>query len=138
MTDRQRDLVQSTWEYVLPLADIAVELFYAELFRRDPSLRDFIADKLSAQKRILVPGFAILVRGLDDLDTFLPALRQLGRRHPDHGVHYAAPDSARAALLHTLREILGPLFTPEVEEAWTAVYDLIATTAAADHPRAAA
>ena len=67
MTDRQRDLVQNTWEYVLPLADIAVELFYAELFRRDPSLRDFIGDKLSAQKRILVPGFAILVRGLDGI-----------------------------------------------------------------------
>jgi hemoglobin-like flavoprotein len=137
MTDRQRDQVQNTWEYVLPLADIAVELFYAELFRRDPSLRDFIGDKLSAQKRILVPGFAILVRGLDDLDTFPTALRQLGRRHPGHGIHYAAPDSARGALLHTLREILGPLFTPEAEQAWTAVYDLIAT-AAADHPRVAA
>ena len=137
MTNRQRDLVQCTWEYVLPLADVAVEMFYAELFRRDPSLRDFIADKLSAQKRILVPSFAILVRHLDDLDTFLPALRQLGRRHPRHGVHYASPDSARGALLHTLREILGPLFTPEAEEAWLVVYDLIAT-AATDHSLAAA
>lgn len=129
MTERQRDLVQYTWEYVLPLADIAVEVFYADLFRRDPSLRDFIADKLPAQKRILVPGFAILVRGLSDLDTFLPALRQLARRHSDHSVHYASPDAVRAALLHTLSEMLGPLFTAETEEAWNAVYDLIAETA---------
>lgn len=126
MTPRQRHLVQSTWEYVLPLASIAVELFYARLFRLDPSLRPFIAEKLPAQKRILVPGLTILVHGLNDLDSFLPAIRQLGRRPDCDGIAYAAPDTLRDALLHTLGEILGPLYTLETESAWNAFYDLIA------------
>lgn len=129
MTDRQRDLVRHAWEHLRPHADLAVEIFYADLFRRDPALRDFIGEKLSAQKPPLVPALDTLVRGLDDLDTLLPAVRQLGRHRAEHGLHYAAPGALRAALLHTLHETLGPLFTPEVRQACIAVHDLVAATA---------
>jgi nitric oxide dioxygenase len=39
--------------------------------------------------------------------------------------HY---DTVGAALLWTLEKGLGPAFTPETKEAWTAVYGLLAST----------
>lgn len=126
MTDRQRELVQAVWAYVGPLPDVAVELFYAELFRRDPTLRAFVADRLPAQKRLLFPAIDILVRGLDDPSALRAAARQLGRRHAAGGVEYARPGTVRGALLHVMRETAGPLFTPEAEDAWIAFHDFLA------------
>ena len=39
MTLDQKQLVQNTWEKVLPIADSAATLFYGRLFELDPSTR---------------------------------------------------------------------------------------------------
>jgi nitric oxide dioxygenase len=70
----------------------------------------------------------VAVNGLDRLDQIVPAVQQLGIRHAGYGVkeeHYAA---VAAALLWTLEEGLGADFTPEVKDAWTAAYTVLATT----------
>lgn len=66
------------------------------------------------------------VANLHQLDTILPAVKALGERHKGYGVtadHYAP---VGAALLWTLEKGLGPDFTPETKEAWTAAYTAIA------------
>jgi hypothetical protein len=57
-----------------------------------------------------------------------PAPGSLGRRHAGYGVkdeHYA---TVAAALLWTLEQGLGARFTPDVREAWSAAYGLLAST----------
>jgi hemoglobin-like flavoprotein len=71
---------------------------------------------------------AVAVRGLDDLDSIVPAVQALGRRHAGYGVSPSHFDTVATALLWTLEMGLGPRFTPDVRDAWVAVYTLLTTT----------
>jgi hemoglobin-like flavoprotein len=65
---------------------------------------------------------------LDAPDELLPAVRALGKRHVGYGVIDEHYQLVGAALLWTLETGLGAAFTPEVKDAWTAVYTVLATT----------
>ena len=52
-----------------------------------------------------------------------------GRRHVHYGVQDHEYDSVGTALLWTLERGLGSEFTPEVRNAWTEVYLLVAALA---------
>jgi hemoglobin-like flavoprotein len=68
------------------------------------------------------------VAGLNKPEQILPAVRQLGARHAGYGVQTHHYQTVGAALLWALAQGLGEGFTPEVEEAWTAAYTLLAQT----------
>ena len=68
------------------------------------------------------------VRRLDRLEEIVPAVKQLGARHVQYGVKDEHYDTVAAALVWTLEQGLGPDFTPEVKEAWVAVYGVLAAT----------
>jgi hemoglobin-like flavoprotein len=69
----------------------------------------------------------VVVKSLDRLDQLLPAVQALGRRHAGYGVRPAHFDSVGAALLWTLEQGLGEVFTAEVREAWASAYTAIAS-----------
>jgi hemoglobin-like flavoprotein len=126
MNSDQINLVQSTFEDVRPIAPVAAELFYARLFALDPSLKPLFKSDMSKQGAMLMSMLGSAVKGLSDLDALAPILRNLGARHVNYGVkdeHYV---TVGTALLWTLDQGLGPKFTPEVREAWTAAYGLLA------------
>jgi hemoglobin-like flavoprotein len=128
MTPAQKILVQKTFGQVVPIADTAAALFYGRLFEIDPALRPLFKGDMVEQGRKLMQMIGVAVNGLDRLDQIVPAVQQLGIRHAGYGVkeeHYAA---VAAALLWTLEEGLGADFTPEVKDAWTAAYTVLATT----------
>lgn len=122
MTPRQISLVQASFGPLAGSADAVAKAFYARLFELDPSLRAMFAPDLGAQRVKLMQMLTAAVRGLDDLHTLLPAVRALGRRHAGYGVADAHYDTVGRALLDTLRSGLGAAFTPELEQAWRAVY----------------
>ncbi len=68
----------------------------------------------------------IAVGGLTRLDTIVPAVQELGRRHVGYQVLDKHYDTVAAALLWTLEQGLGAGFTPEVKEAWTITYTTLA------------
>jgi hemoglobin-like flavoprotein len=128
MTERQKTLVQTTFATVAPIADTAASMFYARLFELDPELRRLFTSDLREQGRKLMQMIGVAVNGLDRLDALVPAAKQLGARHAGYGVKDTHYDTVAAALLWTLEEGLGPDFTPEVKDAWTTVYGVLATT----------
>ena len=69
-----------------------------------------------------------VVDGLNRLDQLIPAVSNLGRRHTAYGVTDEHYSSVGRALIWTLEQGLGADFTPEVKEAWTTVYDVLANT----------
>ena len=128
MGPEQVKLVQSSFAAVLPIADEAGKLFYERLFALDPALRPLFKGDMTEQSRTLMRMIAVAVNGLDRLDTIAPALKALGVRHAGYGVrdgHYATVGDA---LLWTLERGLGESFTPDVAEAWSAAYGLLAQT----------
>ena len=126
MTPHQIDLVQQTFAEVKPIAPAAAELFYARLFMLDPGLKPMFKGDMAKQGQMLMSVLGAAVMGLRNLEGLAPVVRKLGARHVAYGVkteHYATVGSA---LLWTLQVGLKEKFTPEVKEAWTAAYTLLA------------
>jgi hemoglobin-like flavoprotein len=140
MTPNQIKLVQTSFAQVAPIAATAADLFYGRLFEIAPQVRPMFPEDLREQKKKLIAMLGTAVAGLSNLDTLVPAVRALGRRHGGYGVkaqHYAQVGSA---LLWTLEKSLGAAFTPEVRDAWATAYIVLSTTmieAANEKPMAA-
>jgi len=69
---------------------------------------------------------AVAVKGINNPERLIPAVQVLGRRHGEYGVTDAHYDTVAKALLWTLEQGLGAAFTPEVRNAWVAVYTPLA------------
>lgn len=122
-------LVQSTWQQVLPIENEVARLFYGRLFELDPALQAlFRTTDLREQGRKLTAMITTAVNALTRLESIIPAVRELGRRHVSYGVTDAHYDTVAAALLWTLEQGLGDGFTAEVQQAWVSVYLLLAGT----------
>jgi hemoglobin-like flavoprotein len=128
MTPRQIELVRSSFAAVEPIADVAATIFYRRLFDLDPTVRElFAATDMAAQRRNLMQTLTVVVRALDRLDTIVPAVEALGRRHGGYGVRPEDFETVGAALLDTLEEGLGASFTTETRDAWAAAYGILAS-----------
>ncbi|HZP98358.1 MAG TPA: globin family protein [Reyranella sp.] len=125
MTPHQIKLVQTSFSHIAPIATIAADLFYGRLFEMAPELRRLFPSDLSEQKKKLMAMLRTVVCNLDRLDTVLPAVRALGRRHAGYGAHEEHFAPVGAALLWTLEQGLGDGFTSEVKEAWATAYGIL-------------
>ena len=112
----------------MPIGDTAAELFYGRLFAMDPGLEPLFKGDLKEQGRKLMGMIGLAVTGLNDLSNLVPAVADLGRRHAGYGVKPEHYDTVGTALLWTLERGLEDAFTPDVKDAWTAVYGLLAST----------
>jgi hemoglobin-like flavoprotein len=127
MTPHQQEYIRSSWGQVAPIADTAALLFYDRLFELDPGLRPMFAHTdMPEQRTLLMQVLAVVVASIDKLDTLIPAVEALGRRHAGYGVKPGDYATVGRALLDTLQTGLGDGFTPEVEAAWTEAYELLA------------
>ena len=126
MTPKQIQLVQKTWKLVEPNAEQVAELFYGRLFHLEPSYRKLFKTNQKEQGKKLMQMIAVAVNGLPKLDTIVPAVEDLGRRHLDYNVTAEMYDTVGEALLWTLEQGLGDAYTDEVREAWTATYTTLA------------
>jgi hemoglobin-like flavoprotein len=127
ITSQQVKLVQMSWAMVAPISEQAAALFYGRLFELDPSLQGLFRSDLKEQGKKLMQMMGMVVHGLANLESLLPAVKNLGARHVDYGVEDSHYDTVGAALLWTLEQGLGKGFTPEVGEAWAAAYSALAT-----------
>lgn len=126
MTPRQKQLVQSTFRELVPIAREAADTFYRKLFALDPTLQPLFKGDMQEQGRKLMKVIGLAVNGLDRLPQLLPVVEDLGRRHLAYGVKAGDYDTVGKALLGTLSDRLGPAFTAEVREAWATLYGVLA------------
>lgn len=127
MTPEQIALVKTTWAELVPIKDKAAELFYARLFELDPAVKPLFKTDTVAQGKKLMMAINTVVNSLERIETLVPVIQDMGRRHAGYGVKAQHYDTVGAALLWTLDAGLGPAFTPEVKAAWTDAYTLLAT-----------
>jgi nitric oxide dioxygenase len=122
MTPDQIKLVQDSFAKVAPISGKAAELFYGRLFEIAPQVRAMFPDDMAEQRKKLMATLAIVVNGLTDLPTILPAASALAKRHVGYGAQAAHYPVVGEALLWTLEKGLGASWTPQVAAAWTAAY----------------
>ena len=122
MTPTQVKLVQDSFAKVAPISEEAAALFYGRLFEIAPEVRPLFKGDMKEQGRKLMATLAVVVNGLGDLNTILPAASMLAKRHVAYGVtpgHYAP---VGAALLWALERGLGAGWTQDLAAAWAAAY----------------
>jgi hemoglobin-like flavoprotein len=125
MTPEQKTVVQESFAKVLPIADVAAELFYGRLFDLDPSLRHMFHGDMKEQGRKLMTMIRVAVANLDRLDDIVPAVEALGERHARYGVEDSHYETVGTALIWTLEQGLGDAFTPDTRQAWIEVYGVL-------------
>lgn len=125
MTPDQITLVQQSFAKVAPVADQAAGMFYDRLFRIAPQLKALFPADMTEQRRKLMATLAIVVAGLSNLESILPAASALATRHVAYGARAEHYPLVGAALLWTLETALGDAWTGDVAEAWTAAYTLL-------------
>lgn len=118
--------VQTTWQAVAPIAPKAAELFYANLFAANPSLRNLFKGDMTKQGEMLMTMINTAVNSLDKPNVLIPVLQSLGKRHKNYSVQDEDYATVGGALLKTLEQGLGDAFTQEVKQAWTEVYQTMA------------
>lgn len=126
MTPEQVELVQRTFKSVATIKEQAADLFYGRLFALDPSLRALFKGDMGEQGQKLMATIGVAVQNLKRPEAILDTVRALGVRHKGYGVTDAHYETVGSALLWTLEHGLGADFTPEVRDAWAAVYTLVA------------
>jgi nitric oxide dioxygenase len=122
MSPDQVRLVQQSFVHVAPIADTAAAMFYDRLFDTTPAVRPLFHGDLAEQRRKLMATLAVVVNGLGNIETVLPAASALAKRHVGYGVKPEHYDSVGAALLWTLGRGLGESWTSELAAAWSAAY----------------
>ncbi len=125
MTPVQIDFVQSSFAKVVPIADVAADLFYRRLFEIAPEVKPLFHGDMREQGRKLMTTLGVVVNGLKNLDAIVPAARALAIRHVGYGVKAADYAPVGEALIWTLEKGLGAEFNAEVKGAWLAAYGAV-------------
>ena len=120
------------FEHIFRLAgDAAPDLAKLFKFGREP---DFDLTKLSENAGLrkhgegVVKTVGVAVSMLTKLDELVPVLKGLGKRHKNYGVVDAHYPVVGGALLATLEQGLGEGYTPEIADAFGAMWGVVADT----------
>ena len=122
MTPHQVKIVQQSFVKVAPISDQAAVIFYDRLFEVAPQVKAMFPADMTEQRKKLMATLAVVVSGLSNLDSILPAASALATRHVSYGAKPEHYPVVGGALLWTLEKGLGEAWTPAVAAAWTAAY----------------
>lgn len=135
VSDHDLALMRRDWAVVAAVPTETARIFYAHLFRLDPSTKLLFQSDMAVQGRKLVETLGFIVDSLDDLDSIVPIARDLAIRHVAYGVTADQYQPVGAALIRTLKDLVGPNFSKEAEAAWAGVYTTLANEmVTAAHP----
>jgi hemoglobin-like flavoprotein len=108
-----------------PVRRKVAEAFYQRFFELDPGARGLFPRDMERLHLKLMDTVAALVGALDNPQMFRSIIDQIGRQHARFGVTSAHLAPFGDALLWTLERHFGPGFTPELRQAWAALYEAV-------------
>ncbi len=126
MTQRQIELVEDSWDYVITNTQEAGQIFYQRLFEQSPQVRHLFKDNMKEQERKLISLITFAVSKLRNMDEIINDVIALGTRHKGYGVKDEFYSEVATALLWTLEKGLGNQWNDELKEAWTTLYVTLA------------
>ena len=122
MNPTQINIVQESFAQVAPISEQAAVLFYDRLFEVAPTVKAMFPADLKEQRKKLMATLAVVVNGLSNLESVLPAASALAKRHVSYGARPEHYPVVGGVLLWTLEKGLGEAWTSDVADAWTAAY----------------
>jgi hemoglobin-like flavoprotein len=85
MTPDQVKAVQESFAKVAPISETAAVLFYDRRFEIAPAVKAMFPADMTEQRKKLMATLAVVVNGLGNLESILPAASALATRHVSYG-----------------------------------------------------
>lgn len=125
-TDDEFDLLRHGLRLMSARKALAADIFYDRLFEIIPEVRPLFGDDILAQTEKVMISLGAIVAQIQNNEACRAMSFDLAIRHVQYGVepwHYA---KVGEAVMITFAEVLGPDFTPEMEDVWRRAYGAIA------------
>ena len=126
LSDDEIDILRDSLSYLQENKELAVSVFYENLFEVDPKLRPMFGEDLDEQSNKALFAFGAIVAQIHDLEVCREMTRELAVRHVAYGVqpeHYA---SVGAAVIKTVEMVMGDGMSSEIAVSWQKAYDAVA------------
>jgi len=127
ISERQIELVKSTFEQFLVVGDSGAIRFYERLFETAPHLSKLFNNDVERQARMFLQALNVIVSSLSSTERAARVLKRLGDKHHSYGVETDHYGVVGKVLVETMQEVLGDEFSDEAKEAWIAAYRLISS-----------
>ncbi|CAK8999407.1 unnamed protein product, partial [Durusdinium trenchii] len=152
-SEKQISSVQLSWNHLKEIGTPVVgEYFCKKILEISPEIKDLFPPSVRCRYRDwstdeeederclasspalrrlfgrVIDAVGSAVAGMQDMNRMVPALTELGLRHVNYNVKEEHFQVFEKALMITLREGLGDLFTKEVEFAWNMAFNFMSAT----------
>ena len=127
MTPEQTILIRRSFDEMWPMRRNLAVKFYDRFFEACPDARRLFPSDMERQHLKLMDTIAALVGTLDNQALFQSIITHTARQHARFGVTSSQLNAFGDALISSLEQQLGPAFTPELKQAWIALYAAIQT-----------
>ena len=125
MTPEQVHLIRRSFDAIWPIRRQLAGSFYGRFFELAPDAQRLFPSDLERQHLKLMDMIAAIVGALDKRELFQSLILHTGRHHAQFGAKPSHFVAFGEALVWGLEQQFGPAFTPELKEAWTALYDAV-------------
>ena len=138
MTPAQLRLLQRSFSRIEPVAEQFGTIFYERLFAIAPEMKPLFRTDIKAQQskfmKVIGEVVQLHLRAMISLpataqasgEAMLPGAFWSGKLHAAYGVRMEDFDSMKQALIWALEQTLQDDLTPEVQDAWSIAYDIVA------------
>jgi hemoglobin-like flavoprotein len=122
MTPEQADLIRTSFDAMWPMRRGIADLCYQRFFVLAPEARRLFPHDITRQQLKLMDMIAAMVGSLEQRQLFHSLIAHSGRQHEGFGVQTSQYIAFGNALIWSLERNFGAAFTPELREAWMALY----------------
>ena len=122
MTPEQVDLIRKSFDAMWPMRRDIADLCYSRFFELAPDARELFPSDMERQRIKLMDMIAVLIGSLDERPLFQSLVTHSGRKHARFGVQPSQYVAMGEALMWSFECKFGASFTPELREAWRALY----------------
>ncbi|KAI1823934.1 globin-like protein [Xylaria intraflava] len=129
LTPSQIALVKATAPALKQHGVTITSLFYKNLFNGNPELRNIFNNTdqtLGAQPRALANAVLAYATYIDDLAKLSSAVEHIAHKHASLSIQAEQYPIVGKFLLQAVATVLGDACTPEIVDAWTAAYAVLA------------
>jgi hemoglobin-like flavoprotein len=123
MTPEQTNLIRQSFDEMWPIRRNLAVRFYDRFFEACPDARRLFPSDMEKQYLKLMDTIAALVGTLDNRALFESIISHTARQHARFGVTSSQLTAFGGALMSSLEQQFGPAFTPELRQAWIALYE---------------
>ncbi|MFE9206681.1 globin domain-containing protein [Micromonospora sp. NPDC007230] len=117
--------LKQSWSLVAAHGDQVPLYFYSMLFLSHPETRQMFPTNMAGQRDRLVTALGHIVSHVDQVDSLVGFLQDLGADHRKFAVRPEHYPAVGEALVATLQHFLGEAWTDELAQDWTAAYGLV-------------